>query len=250
MDIREFLERYVFVRKCVCCGELLSYDERNEAFCSECSKGFDTAKIDFCSKCERSMIECQCMVGSLSRVGLLTLRKLTAYDTLKHNAPARKMVLYLKNNRNKRVTAFVATQLSYRVEEIMKEASLCPNDVVISIVPRSRKAISLHGFDQSELVAQKLAEILKIEFLPLIKRSKKKAKNQKTLKAEQRKQNARGMFEANDEAFDLLGERSVILFDDVVTSGASMAEAIRVMRKKKVKAIFGLCISVAKRKQV
>ncbi len=249
MDMREFLERYVFVRKCVCCGELLGYNERNEAFCSECSKGFEVSKTEFCPKCERSMIECQCMVGSLSRVGLLTLRKLTSYDTSKESDPARRMVLYLKSNRNKRVTSFVATQLSYRVDEILSEAELCSGDVVIAIVPRSRKAVSLNGFDQSELIAKKLSEISGIEFLPLIKRSKKRSKKQKTLNADQRAQNVTGMFEADDEVFGSLGERSVILFDDVVTSGASMAESIRIMRKKKVKAVFGLCISVTQKKQ-
>ena len=52
------------------------------------------------------------------------------------------------------------------------------------------------------------------------------------------------MFELDRETFEQLGERAVVVFDDVVTSGASMAEAVKLLRRKKVRDIYGLCIAL------
>ena len=80
MRIAEFLERFVFTRKCASCGELLSYDERAEAFCSECRMRWDVLKTKECRSCGRAMCECICMTKPLSKAGALCHHKVVAYS--------------------------------------------------------------------------------------------------------------------------------------------------------------------------
>ena len=79
MKLSDFAERYIFVRKCAGCGELIGYEGREDAFCPSCRISWERAKADGCVTCGRSMIECDCMPKKLSAAGLPFLKKLVAY---------------------------------------------------------------------------------------------------------------------------------------------------------------------------
>jgi competence protein ComFC len=123
------------------------------------------------------------------------------------------------------------------------------SNAVVTNVPRKHTSEVSYGFDHAKLLAELVSEKIGVEYCTSIARHRG-GKDQKKLDASKRFENSKGKFYLCNDAYENIRGKLVILIDDVVTSGASMAEAIRVMRKKKVKAIFGLCISVAKRKQV
>ena len=231
------------MRKCAGCGELIGYDKREDAFCSSCRMSWERSKADGCIFCGRSMIECDCMPKKVSAAGLPFLKKLVAYRSADAKKTENKAIYFLKRNKNKRVARFMALQLSEKLCEILDEVGTNRESAVIAYLPRSRKARAEYGFDQSELVCRELSQISGIEILPLFVRKKGRAAEQKRLNSRQRGANASAMFELDGEAMKSLGERAVIVFDDVVTSGASMAEAVKLLRRKKVKDIYGLCIA-------
>lgn len=243
MKLSEFAERYIFVRKCAGCGELIGYDEREDAFCPSCRISWERAKADGCLFCGRSMIECDCMPKKLSAAGLPFLKKLVAYRPKDTHKAENKVIYFLKRNKNKRVARFMARQLSEKLREILDEFDIDKAGAVIVYLPRSKRARAEYGFDQSELVCRELSQAAGIELLPLFVRKKGRAAEQKKLDSKQRGANASVMFLLDTELLKTLGERSVILFDDVVTSGASMSEAVKLLRRKKVKDIYGLCIA-------
>ena len=137
----------------------------------------------------------------------------------------------------------MAFQLLEKIREIFDEFGLNNESAVLVYLPRSQRARAEYGFDQSELVCRELSRIMGIQLLPVFIRKRGRFAEQKKLDAKQRGANASAMFRLDSEVLKLLGERSVILFDDVVTSGASMAEAVKLLRRKKVKDIYGLCIA-------
>ena len=81
MKLKELLERFVFTRKCVSCGELMPYDRRNEAFCSDCRMKWDVEKTHECKRCGKAVCECICMTKELERAGALCHHKAVVYSS-------------------------------------------------------------------------------------------------------------------------------------------------------------------------
>lgn len=242
MTPKEFAERYIFIRKCAGCSELLGYDERNDAFCAACRVKWEMAKIRTCSHCGNAAVECECMPKLLSKSGMQTLKKLVIYDTERQNEPENKMIYLLKHRRNKRVARFVAEQLSHRVYELLRETGEDREDFVLAYIPRTKRAVAEYGFDQSEELLSALSEITLIETAELFVRQKQ-GKEQKKLSAEARAKNAAKGIMLADVKDDGFCNRNVIIFDDIVSSGASMARATELLRRAGVRNIFGISIA-------
>ena len=169
MRFAEFLERYVYVRTCVGCGERMGYEYRNEAFCDACRIAFERAKAASCPECFAAMSECRCMPRLLSSAGVLEYRKIIAYLPERASYPENKLLYFLKHNKNKRVALFAADQLLYKVDEMLAANDISREDVIITYVPRSHRSYAKFGVDQAKLVCKMISEVSGIECLPLIK---------------------------------------------------------------------------------
>ena len=240
MKIAEFLERFVFTRKCASCGELLSYEERLDAFCPDCRLRFDVLKTKECKSCGRAMCECICMPKVLSGAGALCHHKVVAYshsDAVVHNT-----VMLLKRNKNPRVAGFLAHQMH---SVLLSDKDLPPIDAesaVICFVPRSRRAVLEHGVDQSRELASALSEESGVPLVIAIERVRG-GKEQKKLSASERVKNTKKLFCISDGTEADIAGKTVILVDDVVTTGASMAACVS--RLIRARAGTVICLSVA-----
>ena len=243
MRFAEFLERYVYVRTCVGCGERMGYDYREEAFCDACRIAFERAKVMSCPECFGAMAECRCIPKSLSSAGVLEYRKLVAYIADRSSCPENKLLYFLKHKKNKRVALFVANQLLYKVDEMLSANGLCREDAVLTYVPRSRRSYSKYGVDQAKLVCETISKVSGIECLPLIKRRGYGRHEQKSLGRSKRMQNAVKSFWIDEEYISECSSRPVILFDDIVTSGASMATVAKLLMREGIEKIFALSIA-------
>ena len=243
MRALEFAERFIFVRKCAGCGELIGYEGREDAFCPSCRVSWERAKANGCALCARSMIECDCMPQKLSKAGMPFLKKLVAYRASEADKAQNRVIYFIKRNKNKRVAAFLARQLSEKLGEILSELERDVSETVLIYLPRSIGARAEYGFDQSELICRELSRITGVKMVDAILRTRRRASEQKALNASQRGKNAVGMFVLNKEKLADIEGKTVVLFDDVVTSGSSMAEALKLLRKAKVSEIYGLCIA-------
>jgi ComF family protein len=179
----------------------------------------------------------------LSKAGIPCLVKLGFYDKNKYNEPQNKIIYFLKHNKNKRAAGFIAKEL---VTQIKREAATVgiediSAEAVISWIPRSRKAKVKEGHDQSELVCQQLSEMLSAPNVKLILR-KRGSMEQKKLDSKARSKNIKNSFVFNKKLYTDT-KKAVILFDDIVTTGASMAEAVSLLRKNGVKTI--ICVTIA-----
>ena len=240
MRAREFFERFILTRKCPVCGELLSYDDRKEAFCAECRMRWDVLKTRECKRCGRAMCECICMTKALSDSGALCHHKLVAYsatDSVVHNT-----VSFIKRNENERISSFLAEQM-YLV--LCADKDLTPLDAesfVITFVPRGRRAVLKYGVDQSRELALALSKISGIPFVETTKRLRG-GKEQKKLTAAERRKNVKKLFAAAEDIEASVGGKTVILIDDVVTTGASMSAAVYHLIRARASAV--ICLSVA-----
>ncbi len=238
MTFSEFFQRYVYLRKCVSCGERLGYEYRNDAYCDACRVAFEKAKSESCPECMRAMADCRCVAKRLSEAGVKEHRKLFYYRKSEPWLPENKLVYFLKNHKNARVATFAAEQLSYRIDELLADEGLLRDEVVITYIPRSRRSYAVYGVDQAELVAKALGRVAHIECLPLIKRVHDGKSSQKKLTVKQRLKNTKGMFAFNKKCASLVNNRAVILYDDVVTTGISAYRAVSALKSVGVEKIY------------
>ncbi len=242
MKIGEFLDYYVYVQKCGGCGTILSDDRKQTAFCSECHLRWMVAKTENCKQCFRPAVECTCMPKGLSDTGALCLRKLIFYRAKRGEQPQNKLIYFLKRNPNRRMARFLAEELAPAVRGEMSTLDIehPEEDVVAVAVPRGRKAKRVYGFDQSELIVRAIGEQMQIPTASVIRR-RNGGKEQKKLSRDGRFRNIRYLFRIKD------GERvrgkHVLLFDDVVTTGASMAACVELLKQAGARTVICVCIA-------
>jgi len=241
MTVKEFAERFFKVRKCGGCREILDYDLFDEALCPECKLKWNIAKADTCPTCFQSAPECLCMPKGLEKTGALCLRKLYFYSPKRDREPQNRMLYYIKKNRNRRIADFIAKELK---DMILYELSVLDVDIekdaFLVNVPRGKSAVRMYGFDQSELICKALSDKTKIPYISAISRSRG-GMEQKRLDKKTRFKNVSYLFEAEGE--DRIKGKYAVLFDDVVTTGASMTACAEILKKAGVKGVFCVCMA-------
>lgn len=241
MTLREFYLRYVAVRKCGGCRKILEYEYSDSAFCPDCDLAWRAAKTETCENCKQSAVECTCMPKGLSSSGALCLRKLIFYSTKKNREVQNRAIYFLKKNKNRRIASFFAKELAPLAKAELRVLTDAPEDnTVIVSVPRGIGARAEYGFDQSELVCGALSEHMGIPYFPAIKR-RIGGREQKHLDSKKRFRNVRSLFKLRNK-YDLSG-KYVLLFDDVVTTGASMAACVAILKKAGALGVICLCIA-------
>lgn len=140
-----------------------------------------------------------------------------------------RLIFSLKRLAQRRACRFAAHVLA---EMIKSEASfMCCGEetkksAVITWIPRSSTAITEYGFDHMERVARQLSEELGVEYLPLLGRTRF-AFEQKSLSVDERYQNAENTLYFNGK-YHISG-KDIILIDDIMTSGASVHRAAKLL---------------------
>ncbi|WP_160174098.1 ComF family protein [Endozoicomonas montiporae] len=107
-------------------------------------------------------------------------------------------------------------------------------------VPLHRKRLQQRGYNQALLLAKALNRQLKDKKMVLDKKMVKRIRAteaQQQLKASERLKNIRGAFVCRET-----GYRHVAIVDDVVTTGETVSELSRVLKKQGVKTIDVWCL--------
>ena len=124
------------------------------------------------------------------------------------------------------------------VETAMKK-DLLPKEIhCISFLPRRRIARRKAGFDQAEEIGKIVANTLSIPQETLLVR-KGFSKPQRKAKFEKRDENVRGVFAATKE---FQGE-TVLLIDDIVTTGATAKEGARILKQAGAMKVYILSLA-------
>lgn len=114
-------------------------------------------------------------------------------------------------------------------------------------IPLSPQRLRTRGYNQAELIAQRVARSLGIPVVAnvLVRAKHTKPQSDTTSEAE-RRENIRGVYAVRDsaEARTPINGANILLLDDVSTSGATFLEASQVLKAAGVKKI--VAVSVAK----
>jgi len=122
---------------------------------------------------------------------------------------------------------------------IPDDSIIIPDDSIIIPVPLSKKRERWRGFNQAEILAHEFAANFSYPLSYELKRIKHR-RAQTSLNEAERLENVKGAFAY--AGGDLTG-RTVILIDDVVTTGATLNEAAVALRARDAAKVYGLVLA-------
>jgi len=114
------------------------------------------------------------------------------------------------------------------------------NKSIFTYVPLYKRRELWRGFNQSELLARKLSRYFNTDMLRLLKRVKN-TKCQVGLARKERLTNVENAFKyvyQNDKII-----KSVLIIDDVMTTGATFEECAKVLKENGIEKVYGLTVT-------
>ena len=244
MILRELFDRAGFwlsAPKCVCCSERLSYGER--ALCPKCYGELLGNMTRNCSRCSKLLSRCTCSNEYLEEHKIKSVIKVFRYLRREENRASSTLIFSLKKDNRRDVLELCSDMLFDAAYSNLIEGNIIKRkeDVIITNVPRRRKAYIDFGIDHSRLLAEQLAKRLGCEYRSLF--ASKAKKPQKLLRTDARRKNA--VFKIKSKA-DLRG-KTIIIVDDVITSGASMGAVAILARSMGARRIIAACLGIVYR---
>lgn len=116
--------------------------------------------------------------------------------------------------------------------QIVKKSVLCP----VPLNPWRRRS---RGFNQAKLFSVKLSKRFGAKSVKLLKRIKN-TKKQVGLKRRERLENVKGVFRIRKR--DVSNIKKVVLVDDVMTTGATLEECAKELKRNGVEEVYGLVV--------
>lgn len=225
-----FIENILFPKFCVGCGFLGCY------ICLECEKElsrFSNAKCLYCTKS--------------SPFGL------THHSCKKKDGVDGFLSLYHYNDFLKKVIKNIkyrlATEVWRSLQAAIKPEILYPllfykrlqKEFFIQPIPLHKQKLRERGFNQAQLMANFLNRFLHYSVVKLLVRKKATLAQAEINRRGERYRNMKGAF-CKAEGVAIEG-KSLILVDDVVTTGMTMREAARTLKQNGAREVFALSLA-------
>ena len=179
-------------------------------------------------------IECSCVPDLIDGIHVVSLFKFGAVRE------ADRLVYSLKRKRLPRIFEFAANELANRMISFCREKNLDVSNAVITHVPRRKSSVIKYGFDHGRALAEKLSEKLGLPFVELLDR-RGRGREQKKLTVEKRFLNSSNRFALLKNAD--IKEKTVIVVDDVITTGATVAACAVALYDGEPENIVVLCLA-------
>lgn len=240
---------FFFPPKCVSCDEMLESAQKRirlkggDSLCPKCRAEWEGMKLEPCPRCALPMTDCRCSAPFLLKNGCKTLLKLCAYK-VDADCAVKKLVFCLKRKANRKCERFLANQLAFPISRYIMEHE--DRRFCITNVPRREKGMVRYGYDHAEILAQNVAKLCSIPYLPMIDRIRD-GSEQKNLTGEERISNVKGAFALSIEEAEKARGMAVILIDDVVTTGSSLAECISLLNDSGFTDVTPACVAATMR---
>lgn len=152
-----------------------------------------------------------------------------------YKPPISNLIKELKYNHVKDI-ALTCAQLVYYAANI-------PQTDLITAVPLHPKRLKERGFNQAELIAKHLSTLTSTPYQNLLVRTKH-TKNQASITdKEHRLANLHNIFSIQETFKDNSDNKSVLVIDDVTTTGATLNECAKVLKQHHFGPVIGLTIA-------
>jgi ComF family protein len=212
--------------RCAGCGQIVADDHQ---LCTPCWTSIDFLSGSGCERCgtplpSTALVCAPCLATPPAHDGV---RAAVSYGEI-----ARKVVLNLKHGRRVGLAALAARAM---------ERHLPSEPCMLVPVPLHRWRIWGRGFNQSALIAKHLAANSMHDLALDHLRRTKSTPMLRNLGANRRRLAMRGVFDINPHFQNTFKGKSIILVDDVYTSGATANACARVLKRAGATHVIVLC---------
>lgn len=227
-----------FPRRCPICAEVTDPPDQEAGALQfihpECYRKLTRAEGQICMKCGKLLSD------SGKEYCDDCMKRMPAFDlgrSLFLNDKALAQSIYDYKYRNRREYAdFYAAEMAVRYGRMIRSRHI---DAIVP-VPLHPKKLKRRGYNQTALVADRLSVLLGIPVSDCLVRAHETAA-QKNLNRYARQRNLAEAFGFNEDCKPV---DSVLLIDDIYTTGATMHTCSQVLKKAGVKQILCLTISI------
>ena len=217
---------FVFPKVCLGCGKAGLY------ICKNCVDKLPMPP-GICPICGKPSIDGVTHTKCLSPFSLNGLNSIWPYQGVMRKALITLKYKFAYEIANE-ISVFLADKLSHPTLNSFKNALFVP-------IPSHPLRKDWRGFNQAEIIGKSISDIFGWRFAPEILFRKRIVAPQTGLRGKERRQNIRGVFCLNPD--HKLHATGCILFDDVWTTGSTLKEACKVLKRKGAKTIWGLTIA-------
>lgn len=200
-----------------CCAKKLVYLE--EPICKKCGSPV-TEEEEYCAEClvsDRGWDE--------------------GRSVFEYHGVARRALRQVKKEGTKELVRFFVQELKQSQRDFIRRAA--PQCIVpVPLHPTKQR---IRGFNQAELLARALGEELGIPVRLLLKKVNK-TKDQKSLNRVMRKRNVKDAFVADRQEWGQEVPETVLLLDDVVTTGSTLTACALALKEQGVKRVVFLTV--------
>ena len=226
---------WLYPPACIACKVMLPVNMGNFYICERCEPLFERAQLPFCKKCGQKLESedenCASCFGKSfyfeSNVSVFV------YDELMRD------LLHDMKFRNKKRIATGLGLLFAKYIEIPNE------DYILTWLPMHPKKQKERGFNQAEVMAKEIAKALGVTCRNIIRRVID-TPAQSGLHPKLRQENVKGVFEII-KGLSVQGA-SIVIIDDIFTTGASVNECAKVLKEGGAKKIYAKTLAISPKK--
>ena len=157
-----------------------------------------------------------------------------------------KIVYQLKYGGMKQLGIFLG-ELAVKGLKLKFEKEILNEFELIIPVPLYKTKYRERGYNQSDYICTGINRYLDIKFVPDLVKRLRYTSTQTKLTREQRIDNMKDAFELNKKYKDQIYGKSIIVVDDVVTTGSTMNEVIKVLKDNGCGEVMGCTVAMARR---
>lgn len=220
--------------KCIFCDGEINKENRY-CVCDNCSPAFN---VQYCLTCGKAIanqaVYCDdCMSGK--RYAFKQARAPFVYD-----GQVRNVVKRLKYGGEKFLAAYMAEYMADSFYTAGWKAD------IVTFVPMNAKRKKSRGYNQAELLAKRVSEIIGVPCEGLLKHESD-TKNLAGMTRAERAEAIKGAVQLSDNAHSILPEgETILLIDDVMTTSATADECSKVLLTLKPEAIYVLTFATSR----
>ena len=223
----------IFPKKCIICDK---HDCQNE-ICTECWVKIKFISQPSCFICstpflyeeEKEAICAPCIVNKPNYDRAIAI--------LEYDDASKKIIHKFKYNDQLHILNYIVNLMTNIGKEIFNNIDM------IAPVPIHKYKLLKRGYNQSALIAMNIASRKNLPYLPQLLIKSKNTIAQTGLKKSQRISNISNSFKLNHKFYANLAGKNILLIDDVITTGSTINECSRVLKKEGANKIFVLTLA-------
>lgn len=206
-----------FPHRCVFCDSVISY---NSLICADCHR-----QLPYLLECQKDL----CALAG-------------AAAPLRYEGTARERLLEYKAQEHRGYARYFARLCAKAAKEAFGDAAFDLAACVPNHEPHGQRV-----YNPARVLARETAKLLQLPFCADALRQSKEKKKQHTLPRTQRAQNVANIFSAQQGA--ALSGKRILLFDDILTTGATLEACARELLQSGALEVWGLTAAKTKAKE-